>query len=100
MQKAVAVLDAISADDEIGCLSDSDPFAAKVPIISGSLDCKRRGEHSNDGEFSEILFDPPGMMIVPRPPQDFKEDDVADKQEATGNERAELCRNLDVVLSK
>ena len=98
LQKTVPVLDAIGADDHVDRLSHRDAPIPKHAIVGGSPDREAGREHLRDRKVSEILLDPPSLMMIACALKNLKHDNVAEKNGLLRNEGAQLVSNVDGVL--
>jgi hypothetical protein len=80
VQQSVAMLDAKSADDDVGGLADRDAQTAQPALISGGPGSEMVVQKRHDRILAQGTFDARGLGLVAHALKDFQQDEIADQQ--------------------
>ncbi len=92
MQQHMVVLDAVSADDQVGRLASRDPNAAEGTIVCRCLDREIHSQHFDQLKPAKIVLYQARVRGVPCAPQHLQQDDVADQRPVIEVKRYQLSR--------
>lgn len=100
VQQGVTVLDAKSADDDIGRLADCDAASSQLTIIAGGARGQINVQEGHEHILAECALDPSRMSVVASALEDFEQDKVADQQRLPASESFQLAGGGGLLASQ
>ncbi len=80
VQQGVVVLDAESADDNVGRLADRDAQSSQGAVITGGADGEIRAQEMHEGISTQCMFNTHGMFLIAGALKDLEQNEVANQQ--------------------
>lgn len=99
MKQAVTMFDAVCADDYIDSRSYGDATAAQHPVVRRCLYGKRGRYHGSCRELRQLPRNEFRLMIT-CPLQHLKQNDIANKNQASGNKGSKFFDLIEIVVSE